>query len=129
MIDSQVFQYIVETYDDGWRKMRESDRFGSSCFDTLEMALYSLKMRADLTYLVIQDCMIWPMRIIDTYGRVYANYDPEDDIRIPGCRWRITQRKAYKLWELAGCPTSDGLEFWYEAENKLIEHNGMSYSI
>jgi hypothetical protein len=27
--------------------------------------------------------------------------------------------RAYFLWEQAGCPTSDGVQFWLEAEREL----------
>ena len=32
-----------------------------------------------------------------------------------------TRLRAYQLWELAGCPTCDGTNFWLEAVSELLE--------
>jgi hypothetical protein len=37
----------------------------------------------------------------------------------------LFKKNAYCLWEAAGRPVSDGVEFWIKAENELPEHNGI----
>lgn len=32
----------------------------------------------------------------------------------------MVREKAYLLWEAAGCPEGDGVEFWVRAERELI---------
>jgi len=31
------------------------------------------------------------------------------------------RERAYELWQEAGCPESDGVEFWLKAEAQLVE--------
>ncbi len=69
--------------------------------------------------------VIWLSRLIDSNGVIHKRYDPERDMRLPGCRWREIERRAYYLWESAGKPESDGVEFWLEAEKCLEESNGV----
>src|SRR4051812_1366082 len=68
--------------------------------------------------------VIWLSRLLDSDGNVVVRYNPERDMRLPGCRWRMIQRNAYYLWESASKPMSDGVEFWLQAEKDLNESNG-----
>lgn len=103
---------------DQWHTI-SSDRAGHQEFDHLETAINEFTINSNLAR------CIWPMRIIDSDGIVYRKYDPEMDTRLPGCRWRLIQRNAYFLWVNAGCPESDGREFWEQAENGLQESCGV----
>lgn len=40
-------------------------------------------------------------------------------------RHRSIQRRAYRLWEVAGHPQGDGVPFWLEAEKAWDELYGM----
>jgi len=86
---------------------------------SLDAAIRILDKRSNLAR------CIWPMRVIDEKGHIYCVYDPEQDTRLPGCRWRQIRRNAYALWEQNGKPESDGVEFWLEAEATLEESNGV----
>jgi hypothetical protein len=33
------------------------------------------------------------------------------------------QQLAYKKWQQAGCPVSDGIEFWLSAETEILRGN------
>lgn len=96
----------------------ESRRSGRQ-YDEADEAVKILERDADLAR------WIWPLRVIDSDGKVLRVYDPELDTRLPGCRWRIIQRNAYVLWEAAGEPPGDGQNFWLRAEQELKEHNGV----
>ena len=102
----------------GWKTI-SSDRAGHQEFDSLDVAIRAFEYNANLAR------CIWPMRVIDSEGKVYRVYDPESDTRLPGCRWRIIQKNAYYLWEAAGRPECNGEEFWLQAEQELPEHNGI----
>lgn len=88
-------------------------------FDNLDRALRALKENADMSR------MVWPMRVIDEEGRVYRIYDPEQDTRLPGCKWRMIERAAYALWEAAGTPPDRDVEFWLQAERELPKSDGI----
>jgi hypothetical protein len=32
----------------------------------------------------------------------------------------LVRERAYLLWESAGCPSGDGVEFWVRAERELV---------
>jgi len=42
------------------------------------------------------------------------------------CNSENVQYLAYLLWEKAGCPESDGTEFWLEAERQIRKQNAES---
>lgn len=87
--------------------------------DCLEKAIVSFENYINLFR------VICPARIIDSDGIVHRIYDIEQDTRLPGCRWRVIRRNAYYLWEKAGRPVSDGVEFWEKAVATLQEDNGV----
>ena len=68
--------------------------------------------------------IVCPVRIVDSVGHVYRYYDPEEDMRLPGPRWRKQQKIAYNLWEEAGRPEGDGTEFWEKAEALIPDSCG-----
>jgi len=116
-------KYLVQSNHAGYHGHRwetiSSDRAGHQEFDNLDTAIRVLERNADMAR------CIWPMRVIDTDGKVYRGYDPAADTRLPGCRWEMVQKNAYQLWEAAGRPECNGEEFWFQAENELPEHNGL----
>lgn len=121
-------KYLVQSNHAGWPwesppehgwKTISSERAGHQEFDSLDVAIQVFERNVDMAR------CIWPMRIIDTEGKIYQVYDPEADTRLPGCRGRIIEKNAYYLWEAAGRPESDGEEFWLRAEKELPEHNGI----
>ena len=111
-------KYRVESSYPEWHTI-SSSRAGHQEYDDLDVAIRALEYNSNLAR------CIWPMRVIDENGRIYRSYDPELDTRLPGIRWEIINRNAYSLWEAAGCPESDGVEFWLRAEKDLKEHNGL----
>jgi len=103
--------------ESGWRPVGNGPYQGH---DDLDKAIHAFEIHADLAR------NVWPARVVDSDGKVYKSYDPEQDTRLPGCRWRIIQKNAYHLWDAAGRPVSDGVAFWEKAEAELKEHNGVS---
>jgi hypothetical protein len=98
-----------------WTFPREGWSTVSNEIPDLEKAFTALKNKSNLSRVCA------PLRIIDDEGNVHGRYHIECDWRLPGCLWRRTQEQAYKLWEDAGKPNSDGKDFWFEAERQLIE--------
>ena len=89
-------------------------------FDDLDRAIQCMKKNyTDLTR------WIWAMRIMDEQGHLCCVYDPERDMRLPGCKGRRIQRDAYFLWEQAGSPESAGDYFWHQAELNLKDSDGV----
>jgi hypothetical protein len=78
----------------GWKTI-SSDRAGHQEFDSLDVALRAFEYNSNLARCV------WPMRVIDTEGKIYRIYDSECDTRLPGVRWRIIQKKC--LLSMGGC--------------------------
>ncbi len=112
--------YSVQAdYGKGWETRVPFHSGTPQEFDTLERAVKILEHDADLSR------WIWPLRVIDSDGNVYRIYEPEDDTRLPGCRWRKIQRTAYDLWEKAGRPHGDGRQFWHQAEAELPDSRGV----
>ncbi len=128
--DSEV-RYFIQTNhdlknlepltDEEWNKSYDHPgwhNLGNGTTD-LDQALQSFVRHCNLAR------VIWLSRLIDSTGEVHKRYDPQRDMRLPGCRWCEIQRRAYCLWEAAGKPESDGLDFWYQAENSLEESHGI----
>lgn len=92
-----------------WRTMNS----GQAVFDNLDRAIRSLKKNANLAR------MIWNLRVIDENGKVCCRYVVENDMRLPGCRWRAIQKRAYLLWEANGSPVDDGKKWWHQAESEI----------
>jgi len=103
-------------------KVISSSRAGHQVFDNITSAFKTLRSNMDLAR------CIFPMRVGDEEGVVYYEYDPEQDMRLPGPRFRETSRRAYFLWERAGKPACNGEEFWYQAETELPDENGLKVS-
>jgi hypothetical protein len=89
-------------------------------FPDLERAVKSLKHDANLARVVCR------LRVIDEDSKVYATYEPDDDMRLPGCRWEATRKAAEKLWEAAGSPLGRDMEFWLRAESELPDSIGVT---
>lgn len=89
-------------------------------FDNLERAVNALKHDANLSRVVCR------LRVIDDSGVTYATYEPDDDMRLPGCRWEATRKAAQKLWEAAGSPLGRDMEFWLRAESELPDSIGVT---
>lgn len=68
---------------------------------------------------------IWPLRIVNEEGYIFCVYDPERDMRLPGCRWRKVQRDAFDLWEQAGRPDGQSDYFWSQAELNIKDCDGV----
>jgi hypothetical protein len=101
--------------EDGWEPSPAWRRFPE-----LSRAVRALRLDADLARVVCD------LRVVDENGKVYAVYETEKDMRLPGCRWRAIERNAYCLWEAAGKPESNGVEFWLRAESEIDENqNGV----
>jgi hypothetical protein len=100
------------------------DKWEDSCawrvFGNLERGIKALRHDADLSRVCC------PLRLVDLDGKVYATYEPEDDMRLPGCRWRATERGAKALWEAAGKPEGRDEEFWLKAESELPDSIGVT---
>lgn len=64
-------------------------------------------------------------RIVDSDNAIYVVYNPEQNTQLNDNKQRMTEKLAHKLWEEAGCPEGDGAHFWYEAEQKLEENDGV----
>jgi hypothetical protein len=92
----------------------------SRAYEDLERGIKALQHDADLARVCCR------LRLIDDNGTIYAVYEPEYDRRLPGPRWRATERKAKALWEAAGKPEGRDEEFWYKAEAELTDFNGVS---
>ena len=107
------------TYQTGWG-VRDGDEWkddawvNNSVYESLETAIKRLRHSSNLSRVCC------PLRIIDETGKVYALYDPEEDMRLPGCRWRATERESKALWEAAGRPEGRDEEFWLKAESELL---------
>ena len=101
----------LDRKESGWRPSKAWRQF-----DDLDHAIRSLRHDANLSRCVSD------LRVIDDNGKVYAKYETEQDMRLPGCRWRTIQRNAHALWKSAGKPESDGVEFWLEAEEQIDEN-------
>lgn len=91
---------------DGW--LTSYGYNGYLIFYDLNKALSKLKDLSD------NSSSIWPLRIVDSYGEVYLGYDPERDMRLPGCRDRMIVRNAKYLCALEG--HSEWQYFLHEAE-------------
>jgi hypothetical protein len=103
-------------YQTGWGVRFRGQFEDCQEYDSKERAVARLQHSSNLARVVC------PLRVIDENGVVHAWYDPEEDMRLPGCRWRKTKLMAYFLWENAGRPVSDGMEFWLRAE-AMIDDN------
>lgn len=88
---------------------------------TLEQALKKLEYDSNLARVCA------PLRVIDDDLVVHARWNTECDWRLPGCLWRRTQERAYKLWKDANPSDNDSEKFWFEAERQLLEEqdNGL----
>ena len=113
---------LQSNWGGGWRdsKAWRAFNFYGSSRENLEHGIRSLRHDADLSRIVCQ------LRLIDLDGKVYATYEPEDDMRLPGCRWRATERAAKILWEAAGGPEGRDEEFWFKAESELPDSIGVT---
>lgn len=113
-------KYSIQTHKgDIWRTV-SSDRAGHQAFDDLAAAVRCFNDNVDMAR------MIWPMRLVRDDGVVLRAYDPHQDMRLPGCRFEATRRLAYELWEAAGRPDGDDQKFWFEAQARLPQSNGVT---
>jgi hypothetical protein len=117
--ESRTISYILQSDSPGTRIRGESEWYNVREFDDLDHAIKVLRMRADMARI------IWNQRVIDKDGKIYARYVVDDDMRLPGCRWRAIERNAYFLWEAAGRPDGQDEKFWLEAELNIGDHNGV----
>lgn len=62
--------------------------------------------------------MICPMRLIDSDGQIRRYYNPQLDERLAGCEERL-QIRAHQLWEQAGCPQDQSINFWLQAKEQI----------
>lgn len=108
--------YILESkWGSAWEKSN-----AWKVFDNLDRAINALKFDSNLSRIVC------PLRVIDSNGKVYARYEPEEDMRFFGESQEDVNVKAYKLWEEAGRPTGDGKDFWYKAESLILKSKGVT---
>jgi hypothetical protein len=47
-----------------------------------------------------------------------------DDLHTSGDQQRAVREAAYRKWERAGRPESDGVAFWLQAERELLSQHG-----
>lgn len=110
--------WSYSTNESHWKTI-SSSRAGYQEFDDLKVALRVFQANANMARCIA------PMRVIDSEGVIYADYNPERDTRLPGPRHRLIQRAAYDLWN-SSAKDKEATEFWDMAEKNLVESNGVT---
>lgn len=130
------FVQVESIAEEAWESRKRMDTDVDLELDA-KQAIKCVRRDADLSR------VIRSMRAVNECGHVIARYEPEEDMRLPGCRWRAITRIAEKLcgraecvgekfwcdWETNGRQDQSLVEFFVKAEEQLPDTDGFWYDL